>query len=78
MVPHRQRLSPPVHRVVRLLLVAWQALVLAGQASTPPDPEIWTYSIVAEYPHDRNAFTQGEAPVAGAWKPAASPGSAVG
>lgn len=48
-----------------VLLPVWTALIIAAACQTCPakgsEPELYTYEVVAEYPHDSRAFTQGAA-----------------
>lgn len=63
-----RRWTPPVARALALLLLGLQA-GCSDSPSAPDDPgpspvltpgvESYTYEIVAEYPHDPEAFTQG-------------------
>ncbi|MFL2546524.1 MAG: glutaminyl-peptide cyclotransferase [Candidatus Rariloculaceae bacterium] len=56
--PKRQsRLNRTV--VVTLVIAAALALTAWSQLAPTEGPEIWTYEVVASFPHDTSAFTQG-------------------
>lgn len=50
----------PVALLVALLGFQAQIWRTGADSDPHPEPEVWTYGVVAEYPHDPDAFTQGE------------------